>query len=711
MAPSRPETDCMTFLDRRLRTNLENAVKRARKVAEAGGAAVMEEVGYGEGVPAGLDDARKALRRRLLARGRQLGQGLRTDGDGRTDHEVGRRALREEIAYEQWHRMLFARFLADNDLLRDERGTPVTLADCADLWEDEGALDAWDLAARYAAAMLPGLFRAGDVAAGVRLARETRAALERELDALPVDVFRSDDGLGWVYQFWQSDRKDEVNAARASGAKVGAAELPAVTQLFTEEYMVRFLLENTLGAWWAGKRPDSPLLDEMRYLRWPQDATAPRIPAAGTFDGWAATARELRVLDPCCGSGHFLTVAFDMLRRMRMEEDPALSEGAAADAVLRDNLFGLELDRRCTQIAMFNVALAAWRVGGDPVRNVPQVACSGTPVRGQLYEWQRVAQGDDEVEAYIEKLYEAFADAPVLGSLIDPHAILVETGLQHRRTKILPGVERSQLATHVQTSIRQRGSRQALAVLMEIARRYGTDPELAIFADSAGEVALSASILAGRYDLIVTNPPFKGVSDLDPRIGRFVEQNHGAAKRDLATVFLSRCLGFGEAGGRDGGTVAAVTPQNWLFLGAYKKLREDLLVSRTLDAIAVLGEKGFESSAAAGAFTSLVALTARGPLPDATFMGIDASAGKAAADKDRLLREGPVVAISQAAQERNPSSIVALAASQTEERLAKYANAWQGISSSDGPWFTRKYWEIPVIEGGWFKLKSTVEST
>ncbi len=111
--------------------------------------------------------------------------------------------------------------------------------------------DRWVVASLFAAVMLPGLFPRDDVLGRLELAREDLVELEGMLDGIPVEVFTSDDGLGWVYQFWQSRRKDEVNA---SEVKIGARELPAVTQLFTEHYMVRFLLENSLGAWWAGIR-------------------------------------------------------------------------------------------------------------------------------------------------------------------------------------------------------------------------------------------------------------------------------------------------------------------------------------------------------------------------------------------------------------------------------------------------------------------------
>ncbi len=387
-----------------LRNTLEQAVIKGRDAAEAAARAAVAALAVQRTEPfATMSPEDRRLRNGLRAAARQLaGGGL----------AAGIEPLVEEIAYEQWHRMLFARFLAENGLLMHPSGAAVTLQDCADLAAEEGVEDGWVLAATYAGAMLPGIFRGDDPAVRVRFAPEGRYKLEAIIGELPPTVFTADDAIGWVYQFWQTNKKKEINA---SGKKIGAEELAPVTQLFTEHYMVRFLLENSLGAWWAARHPGSPLLKEYDYLRYRDDST----PAAGTFPGWPARSAEVTVMDPCCGSGHFLVAAFGMLRRMRMEEE-GLSEVEAADAVLRDNLFGLELDPRCTQIAAFALALAAWKVGGYRELPVPNIACSGIGVGGRVEEWTALAGDDVRLQTTLERLYYLFRDAPTLGSLIAP---------------------------------------------------------------------------------------------------------------------------------------------------------------------------------------------------------------------------------------------------------------------------------------------------
>ena len=453
-----------------LRRDLERAVVSARGLAEAAARAALARLGAEDAeAPTGLSADLRGLRTALRERAKALGGGVRA---------LGIPLLVEEIAYEQWHRMLFARFLAENGLLLHPEGAPVSLADLRELAAEEGERDPWVLAARYAAAMLPGIFRADDPANRVVLAPEDRSRLEAVLEGLPASLFTADDALGWVYQFWQSERKYEVNRR---GDKIGGADLPPVTQLFTEHYMVRFLLENSLGAWWAGRHPDSPLLAEWEYLRYRDDGT----PAAGTFEGWPARVAEVTVMDLCCGSGHFLVAAADMFRRMRAVEE-GLTPAQAAAAVLRDNLFGLELDARCLQLAAFNLALDAWKAGGYQPLPVPNLACTGIAIKGQRADWARLAGGDPNMAGALDRLYDLFQDAPELGSLIDPRAAAGQG---------LWAVDPDELLAKLDQALQREAS---------------ADPAAAVFGAAAAGTAKAAQLLAGRYWLVATNPPFLG---------------------------------------------------------------------------------------------------------------------------------------------------------------------------------------------------------
>ena len=249
---------------------------------------------------------------------------------------------------------------------------------------------------------LPGVFRQDDPVLDLLLAPNDEVQLCRLLDELPAEIFRTDDALGWTYQFWQAKRKDEVNE---SGDKIGAEELPrrhaalhrglhggvpapqhprgvvggerlkdeggkmkdegGEDEFATEEDARRFVA--LPGCSWDYLRfvkvpPDDDAFDSPSSFI-PHPSSFLWTPAAGTFDGWPKRTAEIRFLDPCMGSGHFLVFALPILARLRMEEE-GLSAAEAVAAVLRDNLHGLEIDERCTQIAAFSVALTAAEVRG-----------------------------------------------------------------------------------------------------------------------------------------------------------------------------------------------------------------------------------------------------------------------------------------------------------------------------------------------------------
>ena len=498
-----------------LRKQLEKAVRAARAESEAGARAALGALAVEAARPhESMSADERGLRRRLRAHGRQLG-----DARDRESGEQGMERLAHEVAYEHWHRMLFARFLAENGLLVEPRSrVSVSLDECAELARETAAANGWQVAEAFAAGMLPQIFRPDDPALAVALAPETRQGLERLAEDLPGEVFTAGDSLGWTYQFWQADRKDEVNR---SGAKIGADELPAVTQLFTENYMVRFLFHNTIGAWRAGKvLAERPELAEgaaseaelaeavriaprnglhgydfeyLRFVREPsdddgkdavEDSTGPWRPAAGAYRRWPRRAADLRVLDPCCGSGHFLVEGLELLVRLRMEEE-GLGVEDAARAVLRDNLFGLEIDQRCTQIAAFNLALAAWKMMGRPVELPPlQVACTGLSLSASKGEWLKLAEGEQALEGALNRLHDLFAQASVLGSLIDPGS--VEKGLYQ-----------ADYAT-------------AESALSRAIAQEDADDEVRERAVAAQGMSRAARLLAGEYDLVITNVPIPG---------------------------------------------------------------------------------------------------------------------------------------------------------------------------------------------------------
>jgi len=662
----------MSTLDSGLRRTLERVIEAARTAAEDAAWAALQRLAVTRTEPfPHMPTEDRALREWLRMKARELGaSALETRNDVRD--------LVEACAYEQWHRMLFARFLAENDLLiHPDYGVPLTLDQCAELAGAEGEPDGWMLAAKYAAKMLPGIFRATDPLLSVRFAPDDRVRLEELLAALPATIFRAEDSLGWVYQFWQAKRKREINE---SGAKIENGLIAPVTQLFSEPYMVEFLLHNTLGAWWAARHPDDPLVATFTYLRRTEDGA----PICGDFPNWPPHAAELTIMDPCAGSGHFLQRAFHMLRQMR-EREEGLSAGAAGESVLRDNLFGLELDARCVQITAFALALEAWKSGGYRELPVPNIACSGIAAKLQRNWWTRLVEGDEEAEWALRDLHDLFIDAADLGSLIG-----VRRDMQ---TQFGGG---SDVLARVQPKLESLLERTSIE----------EDPVALVFGESAVGAVRAARLLLRQYHLVASNVPFLARGRQSERLRTLIEARYADAKADLATAMLERCRDFCLPHG----AYALVTPQNWLFLGSYKKLREKVLKEQTWHAVARLGPGAFETVTGEVVNVALVVLANAGPLERHIMHGIDAAAPKTAAAKSSLLRTTTAQPVMQAMQLQNPDAVITMETSSTIELLAVYADSFQGISPADLPHFARYFWEIRLTPE-WRFMQGTLEGT
>jgi len=681
-----------------LRSQLEKTVITARDQSEAAARATLTTLAV-ERTEAftTMSEAQRRLRRALRAKARQLGEGEMTAGIPLLIHE---------IAYEQWHRMLFARFLAETGLLMHPDGVAVTLQDCTELAPEEGAADGWELAARYAGQMLPGIFLADDPAVQVRFAPEHRHALERLVQGLPTPVFTADDSLGWVYQFWQSKKKDEVNA---SGDKINSTTIGPVTQLFTEDYMVKFLLHNSLGAWWAARHPESPLIGELTYLRWLDEADQEtrdtrqetgdketgviilspshqsRTPAAGTFPGWPTRVAEVTMMDPSGGSGHFVVAGFDLLVQMRMEEE-GLDMEAAVRAVIRDNLFMLDIDPRCCQLATFNLLLTAWkRIGYRADLPVPNIACSGIAVEGQLADWLALAGDDVRLQTALKRLYELFKEAPTLGSLINPADASIQADLFIANyAEVAPLLERA-LQQEKRTD----------------------DPVAAVLGETTRGVFTAFSLLGQRYTLVATNVPYLGFKKQSDLLKDYCENQFPDGKMNLAAVFVERCIGFTK----NKGSCALVTAQDWLFLGSYAPLRKKLLQKQCWNLLCWLGSGAFATISGEVVKPILLSLDNTIPSNDHTMYGLDISDISEMQMKAQHVQLGKLSSIAQALQLKNPDYRISLNVSKVLDLLQNYAFSPRGIVSGDTFYWIRYFWELPMPFMKWRYLQSTVQET
>lgn len=694
----------MNPLPTELRNKLERTIVQARDVAEAGAKAALEALAVHHHEPySHMAPEDRKLRNHLRARARQLGDKQNSKGELEITHLIW------ECAYEHWHRMLFARFLAENDLLIEpDMGVAISLEECEELAKEDGK-DLWTLASELAQRMLPQIFRPDDPILKVMFAREHLIKLDRLLNDLEPTVFTSSDSLGWVYQFWQTKRKKEVNE---SGNKIGADELPAVTQLFTEPYMVNFLIHNTIGAWWAGRvLADKPSLaeyakteEELRkavavpgvswdYLRFikTHDVEGPWRPAAGTFENWPKQVTELRILDPSCGSGHFLVnLLYHLVSLLIAENGFKLEE--AVDFVLQNNIYGLEIDERCTQLAAFALALASWTFpGASGYRVLPkiQIACSGIAPQTNIENWLRLSGKDSLIRNAMKDIFNLFKDSPILGSLINLKAITNEPLLQAGFNELQPILKTT------------------------VSKNFDNYDQWEIGISALG-IASVIRIITKQYHLVITNVPYLASGKQTPILKNYLERYHGKAKQDLATAFVERSLDFCS----NGGSIALVTPQNWLFLRNYKSLRINLLKENTWNFVSKLGSGAFETISGEIVNVILLSITSSCPEENNLFAGVDANAPRNPKEKDKILRadvgnlnnKKRLRLVNQKEQLSNPDAIINFEKRSSLPLLSDFSVSMQGVSPADYPRFGRCFWEIQKTSNWKFWQSSTEET-
>ena len=473
-----------------------------------------------------------------------------------------------------------------------------------------------------------------------------------------------------------------------------------MTQLFTEPYMVSFLLDNSLGAWWAARRLSEDDLmnaeseEELRrkaslpgvpldYLRFVRGEDGRWAPAAGTFDGWPQDLKELKVLDPCCGSGHFLVAALPMLASMRAELEK-LSAGEAVDAVLRENLHGLEIDPRCVELAAFALAFAAWRYpGAGGYRMLPELnlACSGLPIDAKKEEWSTLTRGNNNMQIALDDIYEQFRDAPLLGGLIDP-----KLGLSKENILGLKWDDVSCLLS------------KALLIEKDYEKK-----ELGI---SVQGITKAALLLTQKYSWVITNVPFLGRSNQNGLLKAYLDANYPKSKTDLATAFLEHIMASLDRVGY----ISLVCKQEFTFQPRYSHFRIGLLENNSWNIFIRLGPRAFETISGERVNVGLFIISKSAPNDSTFFWGQDVSNDKDIEQKKHKIKDGNLVKIKQSTQLLNPDATIILSTLNDMDYLGKIANSWQGIKTSDDERFCRKLWELRNIDNGWILYQRTARS-
>ena len=475
--------------------------------------------------------------------------------------------------------------------------------------------------------------------------------------ALTAEMCRDVEVIGWLYQFYIAERKAEVFAGFRKNQKAGAAEIPAATQLFTPDWIVRYLVENSVGRLWMLNHPTSRLIEKMDYYV---------EPSSSETDFLRITEPEqLTVMDPCCGSGHMLTYAFDLLYAIYEEEGYAPSE--IPTQILTHNLFGTEIDPRAAALAAFALMMKARarqrRFLRSPV--LPNIQVIG-PVEFNAAELDQLAGTEADTQAG-RYFWQSFIHADVLGSLIAPYAAA------------LPGAK-ERLASLTSDTL-----------------------DISGLHSRAEQVVAQAEYLSRSYAVVATNPPYMGSSNMGQVLSSWVKKHHPQAKSDLFAAFIERCLKLADA---EHGLVSMITMQAWMFLGSFEKLRRHILRDAPPVTMLHLGERAFDSIGGEVVSTTAFVLE-HGRSTDEVCEYVRAVPGNSEAEKEHLLKEA-LTATSDLRFSAHPHTLLALPGARLAywlspamtraftmgKPLSDVAEPKVGLQTGDNARFLRQWFEV-----------------
>lgn len=357
-------------------------------------------------------------------------------------------------------------------------------------------------------------------------------------EAMTPDVCEDVEVIGWLYQFYISEKKDEVFAGLKKNKKITAENIPAATQLFTPHWIVRYLVENSLGRLWLLNRPHSKLAAKMDYYIAPEEPKTDFLRISRPED--------IRICDPACGSGHMLTYAFDLL--YAIYDDEGYEAAEIPGLILRHNLYGVEIDDRAGALAAFALAMkAATKLGRRRFlrQAVQPNICVLQDVTFTASEMRDVIAmvGSDLVTTDFSETMAQFAQAKNFGSLIEP--------------KLCDPAEAARLVQ---------------------SKSFGSDLLLREVKERVLKVLEMAESLSPKYNIVVANPPYAGAKGLNPQLQEYLKFNYCDCKSDLFAAFIQRGLTLVQPKAFS----AMVTMESWMFLSSYERFRLSLLGTSTI---------------------------------------------------------------------------------------------------------------------------------
>lgn len=366
--------------------------------------------------------------------------------------------------------------------------------------------------------------------------------------------------IGWLYQYYISEKKNEVFAELKTNKKISKENIPAATQLFTPKWIVKYLVENSLGRYWLETHPNVELQKEWKYYLEEADQNADVKEKIEKLKNIEMSPEDITIMDPCMGSGHMLVYAFDIL--YKIYQTTGYAERDIPALIIENNLYGLDIDDRAAQLAYFAIMMKARsynrRFFRSPIEpNLTSIQESnGLPKEAIEYFVENLT--DKEAA---EEIINVFTDAKEYGSILAVKEINFDV-LEHR----LKEIKEDKSSDLFQEQFRD------------------------ILLESIPALLKQAKIMSKKYDVVITNPPYMGNGNVNKKLNEYLKVHYATFNNDLYSVFIGKCIDYCK----DSRFVSMITQHSWMFVSSFEALRKKIFMSTHLSSMAHLGPRAFE---------------------------------------------------------------------------------------------------------------------
>lgn len=372
--------------------------------------------------------------------------------------------------------------------------------------------------------------------------------------------------IGWLYQYYISEKKDEVFAGLKKNKKITKENIPAATQLFTPDWIVKYMVENSLGRLWIEGHPNEELKKRWKYYleEATQEPDVEKKLEKIREESKKLSPEEITVLDPAMGSGHILVYAFDVLYDIYLSA--GYSERDIPRLILEKNIYGLDIDDRAGQLAYFALIMKARSysrrffrdIEREPIElNVCSIQESNDISKEDI---EYFADGDEKLKRDVEYLVEKFTDAKEYGSILEVGAVDFD-----RIEKRLNDIKEDNI------NLFNKDIKKKLIAIISI-------------------IVMQYRIMVNKYDVCITNPPYMGSKNMGKLLNEYCKKNYVNGKSDLCTVFIDKCIEYTK----ENRYTSMITMHSWMFLGSYENLRYNIINNNFISTMVHLGTRAFE---------------------------------------------------------------------------------------------------------------------